>query len=106
MKQLAGRGGGFFVGGKRMRGFGIGPPGLDDGRFAFYDGMGPEFGYPGGRFPGDFFPGGGPGGPQPNMSFNPAGTRAPPTNRHANNSCISGNIIIFSKISVKHSSIK
>jgi len=71
MKQLAGRGGGFFVGGKRMRGFGIGPPGLDDGRFAFYDGMGPEFGYPGGRFPGDFFPG---GGPPPNMSFNPAGT--------------------------------
>ena len=70
MKQLAGRGGGFFVGGKRMRGFGIGPPGLDDGRFAFYDGMGPEFGYPGGRFPGDFFPG---GGPPPNMSFNPAG---------------------------------
>merc|ERR1712088_825603 len=27
MKQLAGRGGGFFVGGKRMRGFGLGPPG-------------------------------------------------------------------------------
>jgi len=74
MKQLAGRGGGFFVGGKRMRGFGLGPPGIDDGRFAFYDGMGPEFGYPGGRFPGDFFPGGGPGGPPPNMSFNPAGT--------------------------------
>ena len=37
--------------------------------------MGPEFGYPGGRFPGDFFPGGGPGGPPPNMSFNPAGNK-------------------------------
>merc|ERR1719445_598787 len=50
MKALAGRGGGFFVGGKRIRGFGMGPPGMEDGRFAFYDGMGPEFGYPGGRF--------------------------------------------------------
>ena len=77
MKALAGRGGGFFMGGKRMRGFGLGPPGMDDGRFGFYDGMGgPEFGYPGGpggRFGGgEFYPGPG-GGPPPNMSFNPAG---------------------------------
>ena len=65
MKQLAGRGGGFFVAGKRLRGF----PGLDDGRFGYYDGMGggPDFGYPGSRFPPDFFPGGGP------LCFNPAG---------------------------------
>ncbi len=65
MKQLAGRGGGFFVAGKRLRGF----PGLDDGRFGYYDGMGggPDFGYPGSRFPPDFFPGGGP------LAFNPAG---------------------------------
>merc|ERR1719341_1942359 len=28
MKQLAGRGGGFFIGGKRLRGFGLG--GMDD----------------------------------------------------------------------------
>jgi len=69
MKQLAGRGGGFFIGGKRLRGFGLG--GMDD-RF-FYDGgggggpLGPEFcgPPPGGRFPPDFFPGG-PG-------FNPLG---------------------------------
>ena len=55
MKALAGRGGGFFMGGKRMRGFGLGPPGMDDGRFGFYDGMGaPEFGYPGGRFGGSY----------------------------------------------------
>ena len=72
MKQLAGRGGGFFVGGKRMRGFGMGPPGLEDARFGFYDGgLGPEFGFPGGpRFPGEFYPGGGP----PNISFSPAGS--------------------------------
>ena len=65
MKQLAGRGGGVFVAGKRLRGF----PGLDDGRFGDYDGMGggPDFGYPGSRFPPDFFPGGGP------LGFNPAG---------------------------------
>merc|ERR1740123_1044109 len=76
MKALAGRGGGFFMGGKRMRGFGLGPPGMDDARFGFYDGMGaPDFGYPGGpggRFGGGgdgFFPG--PGGP--NMNFNPSG---------------------------------
>ena len=67
MKALARRGGGFFMGGKRMRGFGLGPPGMDDGRFGFYDGMGtPDFGYPGGRFGGDFYPG--PGGP-PNINF-------------------------------------
>ena len=30
MKALAGRGGGFFMGGKRMRGFGLGPPGMDE----------------------------------------------------------------------------
>ena len=72
MKALAGRGGGFFMGGKRMRGFGLGPPGMDDGRFGFYDGMGaPEFGYPGGRFGGDFYPV--PGGP-PNINF-PGGKR-------------------------------
>jgi len=68
MKALAGRGGGFFMGGKRMRGFGLGP-GIDDGRFGFYDGMGPDFGYPGGpggRFGGDFYPG--PGGP-PNINY-------------------------------------
>ena len=70
MKALAGRGSGFFMGGKRMRGFGLGP-GMDDGRFGFYDGMGPgpDFGYPGGpgaRFGGDFYPG--PGGP-PNINF-------------------------------------
>jgi len=76
MKQLAGRGGGFFVGGKRMRGFGLSPHGMEDGRFGFYEGMGPEFGFPGGgRFPGDYFPGQGPPG-QPGMPFNPAG---PPT---------------------------
>ena len=68
MKQLAGRGGGFFVGGKRIRGFGLGPPGMDDGRF-FYDGMGPDYG----RYPTDFFPGG-PGFPGgPNLSFNNMG---------------------------------
>jgi len=63
MKQLAGRGGGFFVAGKRLRGF----PGLDDGRYGYYEGMGggPDFGYPGSRFPPDFFPGG----------FNPAGNK-------------------------------
>jgi len=75
MKQLAGRGGGFFVGGKRMRGFGMGPQGLEDGRFGFYEpGMGgpPEFGVPP-NFPGgplwkpDFFPGG------PNVGFSPIG---------------------------------
>ena len=78
MKALAGRGGGFFMGGKRMRGFGLGPPGMDEARFGFYDGMGaPDFGYPGGpggRFGGGgdgFFPG--PGGPPPNMNFNPTG---------------------------------
>ena len=76
MKALAGRGGGFFMGGKRMRGFGLGPPGMEEARFGFYDGMGaPDFGYPGGpggRFGGGgdgFFPG--PGGP--NMNFNPTG---------------------------------
>ena len=59
MKQLAGRGGGFFVGGKRMRGFGLGP-GMEDARFGFFGE--PDFGFPGGRFPGDFpFPGGPPG---------------------------------------------
>ena len=67
MKQLAGRGGGFFVAGKRIRGFGLGPPGMDDGRFFYEGGMGPDFG---GRYPPDFFP----GGPGPNMSFNPLGT--------------------------------
>ena len=70
MKQLSGRGGGFFVDGKRIRGFGLGPPGLDDGRF-FYDGLGPDYGCggpAGGRYPPDFFHGGG-----PNMSFNPLG---------------------------------
>ena len=73
MKALAGRGGGFFMGGKRMRGFGLGP-GMEDARFGFYDGgmPGPEFGYPG-RFPGDFFPGSGGAGPPPIISFNPAG---------------------------------
>ena len=78
MKALAGRGGGFFMGGKRMRGFGLGPPGMDEARFGFYDGMGaPDFGYPGGpggRFGGGgdgFFPG--PGGPPPNMNFNATG---------------------------------
>ena len=66
------------MGGKRMRGFGLGPPGMDEARFGFYDGMGaPDFGYPGGpggRFGGGgdgFFPG--PGGPPPNMNFNPTG---------------------------------
>ena len=69
MKALAGRGGGFFMGGKRMRGFGL-APGLEDGRFGFYEGIGgPEFNYPGGRFTGDFYP----GGPPPNINFNPAG---------------------------------
>ena len=74
MKALAGRGGGFFMGGKRMRGFGLGPPGLEEARFGFYDGMGgPDFGYPGpgGRMEG-FFPGPG-GAPPPNISFNPTG---------------------------------
>jgi len=52
MKQLAGRGGGFFVAGKRIRGFGLGPPGMDDGRFFYEGGMGPDFG---GRYPPDFF---------------------------------------------------
>ena len=73
MKQLAGWGGGFFVGGKRMRGFGLSPHGMEDARFGFYEGIGPEFGFPGGgRFPGDYFPGQGPPG-QPGMPFNPAG---------------------------------
>ena len=68
MKQLSGRGGGFFVGGKRMRGF-MGP---FEGPGPYFDGpggpLGPEF-YPppgSGRFPGDFFP----GGPPPGM-FSP-----------------------------------
>ena len=71
MKQLAGRSGGFFVGGKRIRGFGLGPPGLDDGRF-FYDGIGSDYGCSG-RYPPDFFPGGPnfPGGPS--LSFNSIG---------------------------------
>ena len=57
------------MGGKRMRGFGL-APGLEDGRFGFYEGIGgPEFNYPGGRFTGDFYP----GGPPPNINFNPAG---------------------------------
>merc|ERR1719219_2289766 len=57
MKALAGRGGGFFMGGKRMRGFGLGG-GLEDGRFGFYEGIGgSEFSYPGGgRYSGDFYP--------------------------------------------------
>ena len=72
MKALAGRGGGFFMGGKRMRGFGL-APGLEDGRFGFYDGIGgSEFNYPGGRFGGDFYPG---GPPPPNINFPPAGER-------------------------------
>ena len=67
MKALAGRGGGFFMGGKRMRGFGLGT-GLEDARFGFYEGIGPgEFNYPGGNF----YPGG-PGGP-PGLNFSPAG---------------------------------
>merc|ERR1719507_1400001 len=44
MKQLAGRGGGFFVGNKRMRGFGLGPPGLEEARYGFFGE--PEFGFP------------------------------------------------------------
>jgi len=66
MKQLAGRGGGFFVGNKRMRGFGLGPPGLEEARYGFFGE--PEFGFPGARFPGEFFPGGPPG-----MGYPPGG---------------------------------
>jgi len=62
MKQLAGRGGGFFVGGKRMRGFGLGPPGMEEARYGYY---GEEFGFPG-RFPGEFFPG-------PGIPYSPSG---------------------------------
>ena len=70
MKALAGRGGGFFMGGKRMRGFGLGG-GMEDGRFGFYEGIGGgEFSYPGGNF----YPGG-PGGAPPNINFSPAGER-------------------------------
>merc|ERR1712088_1193953 len=57
MKQLAGRGGGFFVGNKRMRGFGLGPPGLEEARYGFFGE--PEFGFPGGP-PGMGYPPGGP----------------------------------------------
>ena len=55
------------MGGKRMRGFGLGA-GMEDARFGFYEGIGgAEFNYPGGNF----YPGG-PGGP-PGINFNPAG---------------------------------
>lgn len=74
------------MGGKRMRGFGLG---MEDGRFGFYDGMGgPEFGYPP---PGGYFPG--PGGPPPpNINFNPAGEhRCEYSGRLRNSSFVSRN---------------
>ena len=68
MKQMSGRGK-FFLGGPKLRKFG-----LDDGRFYFYDGR-PDFGYgpppppfgPGGMGPGDFYP------PPPPNSLPPPG---------------------------------
>lgn len=59
MKQMNGRGKFFMSSGRKMRGFPFGPPGMDDGRFAFYGGP-PEafYGGPNGGppFPGEFYP--------------------------------------------------